>query len=377
MRPHLDQLGELTRQIYEAAAEPTFWAGALEKASTVFGADGSCIIALPSSAIGAVWSSGLDELAQAFFQDGWHVRNERLARALPLRHVRPVMTESELFTGQELDRHPFNAEFINAHGFRWGAGCFLSEVDGWNTAFTVERKAVRERLGAAEIEAMHAILPHLRCAAEVASRLALAKGDGMLDAFEKMGCAALLLNCTGKVNRHNPQTDRYLGREIRIVQGCLLTCHKDSNAALQRMIGDVLGAPGQRPAEGRTLATIARRDPSEGRPLFAIAMPIIGAGQDVFQHAKAILLLIDPDAQSTPPELILRNGFSLTRAEVRLALELARGVTLSEYAGAHGIAVGTARIQLKAVMAKTGTHRQAELLALLARLSLIPPQATA
>jgi DNA-binding CsgD family transcriptional regulator len=87
-----------------------------------------------------------------------------------------------------------------------------------------------------------------------------------------------------------------------------------------------------------------------------------------------MVLLIDPDAQVTPPELILRHGFSLTPAETRLALALARGSTLAEFADAQGIAVGTARIQLKSVMAKTATHRQADLVALLARLSLIPPQ---
>lgn len=372
MRPHLEKLDELTKSFYEAAAQPALWSKTLERASSVFGADGSCLIAFPTSAIGAVWSPGLDDLAQAFFGEGWHANNERLIRALPIRHVRPVITESDLFTPEELDRHPFNAEFINAHGFRWGAGSFLSEVDGWNTVFTVERHANRERYGAAEVEAMQSILPHMRCAAQVANRLALAKGDGMLDAFEKMCCAAILLGCTGKVHRYNAQTERYLGRDIRIVQGCLTTCHKDSNAALQRVIGGVLAGPLTPPPHSQTLAAINRRD-QLARPFFALGMPIVGAAQDVFQHAKAMVLLIDPDAQSTPPELILRHGFSLTRAEVRLALALARGITLSEFAELQGTAVGTARIQLKAIMAKTGTHRQAELLALLARLSLIPP----
>jgi DNA-binding CsgD family transcriptional regulator len=374
MRPHFSKLDELTHSFYEAATQPHLWPATLEKASTVFGANGSCIVAFPSSAIGAVWSSGLDELAHSFFGQGWHANNERLARAMPMRHLRPVMTESDLFSPEELDRHPFNAGFINVHGFRWGAGCFLSEVDGWNTAFTVERHADRERYGTEEVEAMRSILPHMRCAAHVASRLALAKGDGMLDAFEKMCCAAVLIGCTGRVNRYNPQTERYLGRDIRIVQGCLTTCHKESNAALQRVIGGVLGGPPS--TQAQTLAAITRRD-RDRRPFFALGMPIIGAAQDVFQHAKAMVLLIDPDAQGTPPEVILRHGFSLTRAEVRLALALGRGITLSEFAGTHGITVGTARIQLKAIMAKTATHRQSELLALLARLSLVPPQQAA
>ena len=372
MRAHLEKLDELTHSFYEAASQPEMWPVTLAKASSVFGSDGSCLVAFPSSAVGAIWSPGLDDLAQPFFQEGWHANNERLARALPIRHLRPVMTESDLFSQEELDRHPFNAEFINANGYRWGAGCFLSEVDGWMTAFTVERKAHRERYGREEIEAMTTILPHMRSAAQVASRLALAKGEGMLDAFEKMCCAAILLNCNGRVHRTNRQTENYLNRDIRVVQGCLTACHNESKPVLQRLIDSVLGMPHRPPADSQTLVTIGRRDPGK-RPLFALGMPIIGAAQDVFQHSKAMLLLIDPDAQITPRELVLRHGFGLTPAETRVAMAMAGGATVNEFAERHQIAVGTVRIQLKSIMAKTSTHRQADLLALLARLSLIPP----
>ena len=56
----------------------------------------------------------------------------------------------------------------------------------------------------------------------------------------------------------------------------------------------------------------------------------------------------------------------LTPAEARIALGIARGNALSVIAEAHGISVATARTQLKSVFAKTGTHRQAQLAALMA-----------
>jgi len=363
----------LTHSFYEAAVHPELWTATLDKASAVLGADGACLLSFPSSPVGAVWSPGLDGLAQAFFGQGWHANNERLARAIPKRHLNAVLTESDLFTPEELETHPFNADFINAQGFRWNAGCFLCEVDGWSTSFTVERRAKRERFASPEMEAMAHLLPHMRRAAQVASRLALAKGEGMLDAFDNMCCAAILLSCTGRVHRYNRHTAQYLNREVRIVQGCLTTCNNNSNGALQRLIGSALGTPGKTPLHGQTLATITRRDPGK-RPLFALAMPIVGAAQDVFQHSRAMILLIDPDAQLSPPELILRHGFSLTPAETRLAVALATGVTVNEFAEKQHIAVGTARFQLKSIMAKTSTHRQADLVALLARLSLFPPE---
>jgi DNA-binding CsgD family transcriptional regulator len=65
-------------------------------------------------------------------------------------------------------------------------------------------------------------------------------------------------------------------------------------------------------------------------------------------------------------EKILSSSFRLTPAEARIAYGIARGKTLATIAAAHGIAMTTAKTQLHAVFIKTGTHRQAELTALLA-----------
>lgn len=64
----------------------------------------------------------------------------------------------------------------------------------------------------------------------------------------------------------------------------------------------------------------------------------------------------------------LRSRFVLTPAEAQIALGIAEGKTLAAIAEMRNVAVSTARGQLKSVFAKTGTHRQAELVALLARL---------
>ena len=57
----------------------------------------------------------------------------------------------------------------------------------------------------------------------------------------------------------------------------------------------------------------------------------------------------------------------LTPAELRVAPGISRGESLAEIARTHGISVKTVRTQLKAVFAKTGTHRQAELAAMMLR----------
>ena len=57
--------------------------------------------------------------------------------------------------------------------------------------------------------------------------------------------------------------------------------------------------------------------------------------------------------------------FDLTAAQARLALFLAEGGTIIEYAAAMGVKVSTVRTHLKSIFAKTGVKRQTELAILL------------
>jgi DNA-binding CsgD family transcriptional regulator len=63
----------------------------------------------------------------------------------------------------------------------------------------------------------------------------------------------------------------------------------------------------------------------------------------------------------------LRELFGLTRTEASVAAALGRGASLENIAANMGIGLATVRSHLKRILAKTGTHRQAETAALLAR----------
>jgi DNA-binding CsgD family transcriptional regulator len=62
---------------------------------------------------------------------------------------------------------------------------------------------------------------------------------------------------------------------------------------------------------------------------------------------------------------LLRLLFDLTLAEARIARLLLEGRTLNQAAAAAQIAYATARVHLRSIFAKTGVHRQAELVQLL------------
>jgi len=79
--------------------------------------------------------------------------------------------------------------------------------------------------------------------------------------------------------------------------------------------------------------------------------------------------LTDHGKLPAPSQALLIRVYGLSRAEALLAQGIARGESLEEVATRLGIKISTARSQLAAVFAKTGTSRQAKLVVILSRLA--------
>lgn len=80
-----------------------------------------------------------------------------------------------------------------------------------------------------------------------------------------------------------------------------------------------------------------------------------------------LALVTDPERQVRSAEHRLRRHYRLTPAETSLALAVAAGTTLREYAERRGVSVGTVRFQMKQVLAKTECRRQSDLVRLVER----------
>jgi DNA-binding CsgD family transcriptional regulator len=93
---------------------------------------------------------------------------------------------------------------------------------------------------------------------------------------------------------------------------------------------------------------------------------------DFTSDLTATILLVDLDAFPAPNPTTLRRLFGLTFAECRLAFHLAQGKTPKEVATLLGVSRATVGSQLGAVFSKTHTKRQAELVALLGRIAVLP-----
>ena len=117
--------------------------------------------------------------------------------------------------------------------------------------------------------------------------------------------------------------------------------------------------------ERRASALVASQGTRE--PLRLMVAPMQSAGG----AREAAVWILAPQAPRLPDPRILGVLFGLSRAEARLALGLLAGQTPQECAREAGVGVATVRSQLHSMFAKTGARRQAELVALLARVPVL------
>lgn len=151
-----------------------------------------------------------------------------------------------------------------------------------------------------------------------------------------------------------------------------------ANASLRRLVarreGLDLGPAGIEPARARDRAALGAAIRSATAPTrIALhregAVPYIAEVLPGQEPGEPVLVVItDPAAPPGPSPDHLAVLFDIPPAQAVLAYDIAGGMTLREHAAERGVPVETARSRLKAVMARLGCRRQAELAALLARL---------
>jgi DNA-binding CsgD family transcriptional regulator len=187
-----------------------------------------------------------------------------------------------------------------------------------------------------------------------------------IELLEQLGSAAALVDEKFCVISANRQVVDLLGTDLVLRNRRFIGRDRASNERLQILISRMLELA--RTGRGRAACPeILRRD--ERRPLLVLGLPLSTSGPERPGRCFGVLVFVDPDRRRQPDRQILQRMFGLTGAECKLLLLLAAGRSLAEIAGSLGITKGTARQQLKSSFLKTDTHRQAELVGLLASIA--------
>ena len=353
--------GPAEQEFAEAGLDPARWVQALTSVAAATGSFGAVMLPLSGDALPNVpYTESVSRVMEDYFRDGWHSQDERM-RTVPTLTQRGVADDFDGHSADEIAKHPYYQEFLGPHGLRWYAGVKVACGDDlW--AVALQRRIDQGPFSADEKDELARISSRLSTGAAIARALSASAASGALEAFEMSGTAVVLINRHGLVFKANAPAERLLVDDIRIVQGQLTAKDTRATTALNRALHNLLW----RPTGGLSAPVALPR--ATGRPLLAYPARLSNSTANALADCQAMVILIDPDSRPPTPETNLRTVFRLTQAEARLATHLARGESLENVADQFGIGKETARSQLKSIFAKTGVHRQAELVAVLAKL---------
>jgi DNA-binding CsgD family transcriptional regulator len=252
----------------------------------------------------------------------------------------------------------------NWRSIKWAAGVAFSAGPAlWALCLHRTRRQEPFRPEDARLlEALPDLLTEVATLSTAVGRIALTSATNALNAVSQ---PAIALDRSGLVLDANAAAGGLFDEHIRVNGRRLVVDDPQARGCLERLSEQLRATPGTATLPCDPI--VIRRN-GKG-PVIARVLPVHGAARTPFLGARAIVTLTAVEPKRGPSPSLLAKMFGLTPAEARLAAIIAEGCNPEHAADEIGVSRVTVRNQLRAIFAKTDTHRQSELVALLARLT--------
>lgn len=347
-------------RFFDAALHPEDWPSALEAIAGSLDADGATLIFGPATRDTLVESIGIRDYVADYFANGLNFdpREQRVRAGVG----EGFLADARHFTEDEIRRDPFY-RYLRKHRLGWHAVACLADRPA--PIVLSLKRGDRGPFERSEVEKLDEMLPHLRAATNAARLTWSMALDDQMATLARVGHHAVLLDRQGRATATSPGFVPGDGLQVRGRH--LVASYANDQAMLDRVVG--IATAGERPSDLPAPPAAILHRPSGRHALIARAMPLDRARQSLMAPSVAILVVTDLDRASRPDAAAIRGVFGLTPKEAELAAALSAGKTVEEAAEILNISTAHARQRLKIVLSKTQTHRQSELIALLARLA--------
>lgn len=360
-------IAHLLPAIYEAATNPAGWSGVLAKVVQAMGGNRGAIFthqATPEQNGLWVFHEIPDECLRLYAEhyhahDIWMQRGHELGAFFPGN----VVTSDDLLPRREFLESEFFRDYLRYQGiYDLCAGVLHdgSEPSVPCVHVAIYRSIDQPPFGADDKARLSSIIGHMREATRIGFLFSAQKRrlDIMEHAVEMIAPAFLLLDASGRVVFTNSLAQTILDRAdgIALAAGGFLQVSSAQQAKLTKL---------QQSISGAGMLRISRTSCKSDYWIVRVAMPIHADQPPDVRRPVVGLMIHDSGAVGEIDADTFARAHGLTPAEGRLLSMLAEHTALPSIARELGISINTARSQLRAVMEKTGAHRQAELVKML------------
>jgi DNA-binding CsgD family transcriptional regulator/PAS domain-containing protein len=359
-------LTQLVSGFYDASMDPKLWPEVLGKMRDAVHADAAAVVCHDFEAgRGQLEHSvSIDAMFVTPYRDFYSRQNVLLQRADSFNSPGLVLTSQQLTEVNKLIDSDFYRYWLRPQNLFHHLIGVLDVQGSQVTMLTFARSRDKGAFWEDDVELLFRLLPQLRQgmrAGHVFRRVQDVERI-LLDTLDVMPIGIALLGCSGTVLTANRVAREIIESEDALYMGSgglglkLAAGRFRFRDFLAGSLGEARGDPN---TEVHTFAV--PRDPGR-RPITLLVMPVKDRTQRRSDRDPAAVLFIgDPERPTDIDPRQLVRMYSLSRAEARVAVLLAKGLRLEQTAQQLGLTYETVRKHLKQIFGKTGTDRQAEL----------------
>ena len=349
---------------FEAVLRPDQWPGALEALGEASGSAGAVAFTFGGRDPGSfLCSERCAGPLDTYIRSEWITRNPRL-----LTPPKPGISSDADF-----ERDPqiapisrsFREDFLRKHDLGWFAGAPVFRDSSRLILLSIERCWRHEPFQTSELAVLAQAFERVGQAVAMVPGFDDAMRTALLDGFEWQKQAAVVIGANGRVLQMNKAAERLAPLVLVSRSGILHPLDRRASRAFAAFIGQLTQGTGMGERVQPAPIPLATAD---GRLLVVRGMPLPAQATELFVGSRAVLMFKIIGRAAPPDEALMRDAFHLTVAEARLVTALIATLDLRAAARASDISYETARFHLKSAFAKTGTHGQAELIALMSNL---------
>lgn len=265
----------------------------------------------------------------------------------------------DLISDGEFEKTEFCADYLRRLDLFYGMGAVARREGTRTTLLGLQRARRRGHYSKSEVRAIELLVHHVGRSLAISERVGKVSMPGLSPSSSS---GVVVLQADGRVAFVAEATLQPLAAAGLTVRNGVLVAEPGAAAALELL--------------KRQLAGAARR---ERNVAIALDLPLEGGAELKITGARAAatgatgdgrLVCLVVELRSPPMNIAsqLQRRYKLTASEAALAAALADGRTLADIAEHKRVSINTLRVQLQAIFAKTGCHRQTDLVRLILRL---------
>jgi DNA-binding CsgD family transcriptional regulator/PAS domain-containing protein len=290
-------------------------------------------------------------------------------RSLPLGE--PIVL-SQLRNRSEWTSNPIYSKWGRRFGIHDILAIGLARDTTMMGSLALVRFASQGDIGEVEMEATGLLIPHLQRAVAISKLLDLKSVAAATfeTALDTLAVAVILTDADLRIVHANTAARAlFMSRGSLHSQGGKLSLR--STAASAALALAVRQAASNEATIGKRGIGVPAID-LDGAPSVLHVLPLNhGELRPGLAPSAVAAIFVAPAVSPTPPPHdAVAALFDLTQAEARVFAQIAEGKTQAEIANALGVEGSTVKTHLLHIFAKTGTHRQAELVKLAASMAL-------